>query len=282
MQLLASSHIRNIKQVVTFYGQDVDHLPHVNPDWKKRYRDMFSGIDLVLCEGPYMAGKVEALGCSAERIRVHRLGVDLKAIPYQPRNKQQDEPFRILMAAAIRQKKGFIYGLKAIEQVASRFDVEVTLVGDAIDDGESLREKKRIVDFLKTSILSDRVYLTGFQTASQLMETAAGHHIYLAPSVTAIDGDSEGGAPVSLIEMAASGMPVVSSNHCDIPGVIQDGESGYLADERDTEGLAKCLEKLISKTDSWSILTDRARKHIETYFDARKQGLSLSKHYDMI
>lgn len=282
MQLPASSRIRKIKRVVTFYGQDVDYLPRVNPAWNKRYRDMFGHIDMVLCEGPFMAGKVKALGCPADRIRVHHLGVDLDSISFQQRKKQKDEPFRVLMAAALRPKKGFIYGLRALEQVASRYDLEVTLVGDATGDAESIREKERIIQFLKTSPLSNKVKMTGFMSAGQLMETAGKHHIYLAPSVTADAGDSEGGAPISLIEMAASGMPVISSHHCDIPGVIKNGVSGYLAEERDTEGIAKCLQKLMAHPESWTDMTINARKHIENHFDARKQGIALSKLYEMI
>ncbi len=49
------------------------------------------------------------------------------------------------------------------------------------------------------------------------------HHLFLSPSVTAPDGDSEGGAPVSIIEAAATGMPVVSTTHCDIPQAVDDG-----------------------------------------------------------
>ncbi len=282
LQPLASSGIQKIKRVVTFYGQDVDHLPRTNPAWMKRYRNMFDGSDLVLCEGPYMAKKVEALGCPEDRIRVHRLGVDLDAITFKQRKLSGNEPIRILMAAAFRPKKGFLYGLKAIEHVASEFDLRVTLVGDSTGDMESVREKERIMEFLKTSPLSARVDMTGFLTANELQRIADSHHIYLAPSVTAENGDSEGGAPVSLIEMAAGGMPVISSYHCDIPGVIRNGESGYLADERDVDGIAECLKKLISSPGSWTKLTDRARKHIESEFDARKQGVLLSNIYEMI
>ena len=64
------------------------------------------------------------------------------------------------------------------------------------------------------------------------------HDVFLAPSVTASNGDTEGGAPVAIIEMAASGMPIVSTRHCDIPSVVLDGVTGLLAAERDSEGLA--------------------------------------------
>ena len=282
MRLFPSTPLGGMKHVVTFYGQDVDHLPKVDPAWKARYLQMFERVDMVLCEGTFMAAKVQALGCPEDRIRVHHLGVDLDTIAFEPRTIKHGEPFRVLMAAAFRPKKGFLYGLKALEQVAGEFEVEVTLVGDAIDDPASLREKQLIREFLERSPLGGRVTLTGFLTAEKLHAKARGHHIYLAPSVTAEDGDSEGGAPVSLIEMAAGGMPVVSSRHCDIPEVVRHGHSGLLAEERDVDGLASCLKQLMSDPETWQVMTRNARQHIEAQYNALTQGENLYNIYKMI
>ncbi len=282
LRIPPASRLEKIKRVVTFYGQDVDHLPKINPAWRKRYRDMFGQADLVLCEGSVMAGKVEALGCAAERIRVHHLGVDLKSLPFEPRTRKDGEPFRVLMAAAFRPKKGFLYGLRALEQVSQHHDVALTLVGDTTGDSVSEVEKQKIIDFLRGSPLRDRVRLTGFMTARDLYEEARSHHIYLAPSVTADDGDNEGGAPVSLIEMAATGMPVVSSRHCDIPGIVIDGRTGLLADERNVGGLATCLTQLMSRPESWLDIARNAREHIEAHYNAATQGERLYKLYESL
>jgi len=75
--------------------------------------------------------------------------------------------------------------------------------------------------------------MLGFQPHAILFEEAYKNHIFLSPSVTALDGDTEGGAPVTIIEMAATGMPIISTKHCDIPEVIKDGVTGFLANERD-------------------------------------------------
>lgn len=109
---------------------------------------------------------------------------------------------------------------------------------------------------------------------------AYSHHIYLAPSVTAGNGDSEGGAPVSLIEMAASGMPVISSRHCDIPEIIQHGINGFLADERDVDGIQNCLAQAMEHTETWKKLALNARSHIEGNYNAEKQGKELWNKYE--
>jgi len=49
-----------LKHVVSFYGFDVNYLPQSSKRWYQRYADLFQHVDLVLCEGPYMAASVPA------------------------------------------------------------------------------------------------------------------------------------------------------------------------------------------------------------------------------
>jgi colanic acid/amylovoran biosynthesis glycosyltransferase len=111
------------------------------------------------------------------------------------------------------------------------------------------------------------------------MDLAYRHHIYLAPSCTAEDGDSEGGAPVTLMEMAAAGLLVVSSRHADIPEVITDGVCGLLADEGDVDGLIEHLIWLTEHREAWFKLRFAARKRIETEFESRGRGRELAEIY---
>ncbi|NIO43681.1 MAG: glycosyltransferase, partial [Burkholderiales bacterium] len=71
------------------------------------------------------------------------------------------------------------------------------------------REKACIQAEIQKSRLNGRVHMLGYQSHSRLQEIARDHHVFVSTSVTAENGDCEGGAPVSLVEMAASGMPIV-------------------------------------------------------------------------
>ncbi len=128
----------------------------------------------------------------------------------------------------------------------------------------------------------DRVRLLGYQPYDVMLEQARGHHVFLAPSVPAADGDSEGGAPVTLIEMCASGMAVVSTTHCDIPGVVLDGVTGLLAPERDVDALAEHIRWLTEHPGEWGgmlVAARKHRKHVEAEFDSRRQGERLGAIY---
>lgn len=270
------------KHMVTFYGWDVNHLPRIDPKWYNRYGALFENVECVLCEGRHMAGCVVKLGCPEEKVTVHHLGVPVDDIAYRPRKWDGDEPFRVLIAASFREKKGIPCAFEALGEIQHHVPLEVTVVGDANNELRSQREKRKILAVIEKYHLQSKVRLRGYQPYSILMKEAYRHHVFLSPSITADDGDTEGGAPVTLIEMAASGMPIVSTKHCDIPEVIKDGVSGLLVEERDTGGLVRQLLWLIRNPDCWKDMLDAGRKHIESEYDVHKQCLKLSRMYQNI
>ena len=221
------------RHVVTFYGFDVNMLPVQKPKWRKRYLQLFSEVDLVLCEGSHMARCLVELGCPDHKIKVQHLGVNVDGIDFQPRQWLPHEPLQVLISASFREKKGIPYAIKALQMIARKVSVSLTIIGDAGQDPDSQREKPRILDALESCGLKEKTRLLGYQTHQSMLREAYDHHVFLQPSVIASNGDTEGGAPVAIIEMLATGMPVVSTTHCDIPEVVGPSFSHLLAPERD-------------------------------------------------
>jgi colanic acid/amylovoran biosynthesis glycosyltransferase len=272
-----------LKQVVAFYGFDVNMLLIKRPTWRKRYRELFSQADLFLCEGPYMAQSVVGLGCPPEKVRVHRLGVELEKIAFRPRTLEPGGPLRILIASSFREKKGIPYGLEAIGLLKQHYpNVAVTIVGNASSEARSVKEKEKILETIKRCNLESVTTLMGYQPHNVLMAEAYKHHIFLAPSVLASDGDSEGGAPVVIIDMLASGMPVVSTTHCDIPQIVEHGVTGFLAEERNVAALAAHLQWLADHPERWQGMMEHGRQYLEEKFDAHRQAEELVEIYRSI
>jgi colanic acid/amylovoran biosynthesis glycosyltransferase len=265
--------------IVSFYGFDLSMLPKSKPIWKTRYTALFSKVAGVLCEGEHMASCIEELGCNRAKIHVQHLGIQIDRMQYKPRTWDGNEPLRVLLAGTFTEKKGFPYALLALGKLAKKLPLHITIIGDADRSADSQNEKQRILKSIIESEIRSKVTLLGYCSHKLLIETAYKNHIFLSPSITAKTGDTEGGAPVTIIEMAASGMPIISTNHCDIPSVILDGKSGLLAEEKDVDGIYKRLLWLSSNTDKWKTMLDCGRKHIESNFDACKQGIILSKIY---
>jgi colanic acid/amylovoran biosynthesis glycosyltransferase len=267
-----------LKHVVTFYGVDVGRYPRRDPAWRGRYRELFGAVDRVLCEGPHMAACVADLGCPADKLRVHHLGVPVERIPFRPRRWTSGEPLGVLIAASFVEKKGVPDALEALGRLGADVPLRVTVIGDAIDNDASRAEKRAVLAAAERHDFP-ALRMLGFRSHAELHAEAADHHVFFSPSREAASGDTEGGAPVSLIEMAASGMAIVSTRHCDIPEVIRDGETGLLADERDVDGLVERLRWLVANPDAWGKMQQAGRRHVEGEYDATLQGERLAAIY---
>lgn len=271
-----AAHLK-VPHVTSFYGMDVHQLPNLYPELREKYLRMFDQTDLVLCEGPFMANTIQDLGCPTDKVRVHPLGVNLKNLPFQYR--PHNDVIKILIAASFRQKKGIPLALEAISKIRDKYKIKVTLVGDAGKDSASIREKSIILNTIRENNLTDIVELKGMMKMGPLIQLANEHHLFLSPSIHASDGDCEGGAPVSLIEMGAMGLINVSSNHCDIPEVVSDNSTGFIAEEYDLDSLVDAIHRAIDARDAWNTISDSTRRHIESRFDAEIQSQKLFNHY---
>jgi colanic acid/amylovoran biosynthesis glycosyltransferase len=270
-----------IPMVTSFYGYDMSMLPEQNPSWKLRYRQLFEEGDLFLVEGNHMRQGLIELGCPADKVRVQHLGVDLNRIPFIPRHLRVGEPVRVLIAASFREKKGIPYAVEAFARIRARHPkIELTIIGESEGVPAEELEKRKILEMVEQFHLHDAVCFMGYQPHHELLRQALRHHIFISPSIRASDGDIEGGAPVVIEEMSASGMPILSTQHCDIPEVVLDGESGFLVPEHDTDALTERLEFLVSNPGQWRTMGQNGREHIARNFCATIQAARLESLYD--
>ena len=266
-----------LPMVTSFYGSDATQLAR-DPVWRERYRQLFAEGQVFLAEGQAMRRALLALGCPPEKVLIHHLGVPLDTLPFVVRRPDASGTVKVLIAATFREKKGIPYALRALECAARRCPrFSVTLMGDSAGKGGDEEEKREILGLIERA--GYPVDWIGFRPYAAFQQLLLEHHIFLSPSVTARDGDSEGGAPVSIIEAAATGMPIVATRHADIPEVVVDGESALLSPERDVDGLANHLEYLSTEPRLWESMGRRGRAHIERHHDARIQTARLEDIY---
>jgi colanic acid/amylovoran biosynthesis glycosyltransferase len=269
----------HVPQVTTFYGHDASMMPQ-DLKWRSRYNQLFNRCELFLAEGMHMKKTLVELGCEESKVCVQRLGVDLEKIPFIPRRLERDRSIRILIASTFRDKKGITYGLEAFAKLIKTHDnVELTLIGDAGRSQREVEYKKEIMWVIKNNNLNNKINYLGFLPYPEFIEESKKHDVFLAPSIKGSDGETEGGAPVTLVEMSAYGMPVVSTLHCDIPEVILDGRSGFLVPEKDVDSLTERLAFLITHPEKWEDIGRAGRKHIEQEYDAKKQAMKLEEIY---
>ncbi len=158
----------------------------------------------------------------------------------------------VLFVGRLAEKKGVTYLIEAMKTV----NAKLVIVGKGNLELE-LKEQSRE--------LGDKIVFLGPKTHKELREIYASADVFVAPSITAKDGDKEGFGLVFL-EAMASGLPVVGSNSGGIPEVVKDGANGLLTEEKNAMDIAEKLN---------SILTD------EMLYEKLKAGaLDTAKKYD--
>ena len=264
--------------ITSFYGHDLSSLPRQRP-FRSLFvnNTIFDSLDQFVAEGTAARRALIDLGCPPEKVAIVHIGADLNRFPFIERRLKPDELVRLLFCGRFEEKKGLLYGIRAL---ASLRDCGISFQFRVIGYGTQEHAARTLVSQLG---LTDQVVFLGGMDHDRFRDELLRAHILLAPSVTDLaTGETEGGAPTVLIEAQATGMPVVSSRHADIPGVVRDGETGLLADERDIEGIATCLLRLIEHPERWPIMGQAGRAHIEQHYSIVTETARLEALYDRV
>lgn len=75
------------------------------------------------------------------------------------------------------------------------------------------------------------------------------------------------------------GLPVISTLHGGIPELVQDGGSGYLVPERDTQALSERLERLLNEPERWPAMGRTGRAYVEQHFNLQALNTCLVARY---
>ena len=262
--------------VVTFHGYDVPLLASPRRFLPQHLRYAIQGprvlrdMTLGLCASAELQALLEAQGVPAEKLRVHRLGVDLGA--FQP-GARAAAPLQVVMIGRFVEKKGFGYGLEAFARVAQRHPaLELTLIGE----GEREAELRRLADQLGVTA---RVRFTGPLAPEAVAARLAASHVLLAPSVVDAAGNRESGLIVVKEASAAEVVPI-GTRHGGIPEIIDEGATGFLVPERDVTALADRLERLVTDAALRARLGRAAREKMLREYDVRARGRALEAFYD--
>jgi glycosyltransferase involved in cell wall biosynthesis len=165
-----------------------------------------------------------------------------------PSDKAKDETL-ILFLGNLCQRKG-VWDLLACSKSLPP-GVRLVLVGGEEDPGiaEKIREQ------LKRDGLQDRVELTGPLTGESKFDRLYCADIFALPSYAE-------GVPISMLEAAAAGLPLVVTPVGGIPSVLTDGENALFVAPGDRDALLASLLRLIGAPELGKRLGDAAKRHV--------------------
>jgi len=105
--------------------------------------------------------------------------------------------------------------------------------------------------------------------------------VFCTPSVVSETGDAEGFGMV-FAEAQAMGLPVVSFASGSLPEAVADGQTGFLAPERDWQALGEEILLFLRNGQLWEQFSKAGRSRVRSQFDIRKQAQALEVVYEQV
>jgi colanic acid/amylovoran biosynthesis glycosyltransferase len=268
VKMLGLKRALKIPLICSFYGDDAFADSFVkNLDYQK----LFIEADRILVLGPYMKKQLVSLGCAEEKLRIHHLGIETEKVRFVKREIKKDEPIRFLIASSFLEKKGVDIAVQALGQISQAYNFTIDIIGDG-------PLKPSIESHIEKFNLKERVKLHGYKPYDFFINLAEQCHVFIQASKTTSDNRKEG-TPMAIADVMATGMMVVATRHSDIPELVVDNVTGYLANENDLPDLVGTLKRLLDEPERIAEMGEKARAHVEREFNVKTQAELLEQHY---
>lgn len=274
---LPLQRLLQIPMIVTFHGFDAT----VKDEYARRsfygHRVYLHRREALKQEGQlfitvseFIKKKLLEQGFPADKLVVHYIGVDPKILQVDPNIVR--EPV-VLFVGRLVEKKGCEYLIRAMSKVQTVMpEAELVVIGDGPlrPSLEQLaRENLRHYRFL------------GAQPAENVRAWLNRASVFSVPSITAVSGDAEGFGIV-FAEAQAMGLPVVSFASGGIPEAVAHDKTGFLVAERDWEGLAAYILRLLKDEELWQCFSQQGQKRVFTMFNLNNQTRVLEDIYETV
>lgn len=230
----------------------------------------------VICVSEDLAQRIEKLGVSPDRISLIHNAIDEQMFqrthaPAQSplRHESHTPDGRLVLGAMGRlsAEKGFSLLITTVgELIAEGLDIELWIAGDG-------DQRKELEAQINASSLNDRVKLNGF-----VSDTVAWH--------AALDGfvlsSLREGLPNVVLEAMSMRTPVVATRIAGIPSMIDDGQTGLLADPGDRATLKQAIRRLVTDVQLRQSLAEQGRSLIEREYTFTTRMQRVRRIYDQV
>ena len=245
--------------VVSVHGSDI-FVAETHRLARRAARFAFDRAGWITACSDDLARRAVGLGADPARVSVVAYGVDdARFRPHPPTRARvraahgmpDDAPI-VIAAGRLVRKKGFEYLVEAVAQLATDWPrLTLVIAGDG-DLATELRQRA------ERRGIRDRVRFTGAVTQDEIADWLAAADVAAVPSIRDDAGNVDG-LPNSLLEALASGTPVVATPAGGSSAVAIDGETALVVPERDVDGLAGAITRLLHEPETARTLGHAAR-----------------------
>jgi colanic acid/amylovoran biosynthesis glycosyltransferase len=266
-----------IPLVVTFHGWDLKVGAEVQSRmspyerlYRRRLPRLLRQASEIICVSQSWADRLLMFGCPPEKVHTNYLGVDSG---FFDGVRGQFDPSAIIFVGRLVRRKGVHTLLEAVQLLRDRgVDAHLTVVG----------EGPELANLQQTAAKRNLpVRLLGKKTPAEIRELLRKSAVLCAPSTTA-GGEVSEALGLVLLEAQAMSVPVVATRNGGISETLEDGRTGYLADQDSPSALASALTALLNNESLNRSFGQRARAFVRDRFDIDRCYRSLEDIYDRI
>jgi glycosyltransferase involved in cell wall biosynthesis len=257
---------------------------HVRENWRRGWKRA-AWLDRLL--DPWLDGYIAVSAANAEYLRLGRRlppekihtirnGIDLRRFRACPSAQQDPRPnlgiapggILLVCAARLEPQKGHAVLLRALAEIPDLPRPRIHLV--CLGEGRLGAELRLLARQLG---VESRVIFAGFSPDVPAWLAVA--DVFVLPSYYE-------GLPLSAIEAAAAGCPVIATAVDGTPEVVRHGETGLLVPPGDPHALALALRRLIADPVLRKAMGEAARAWALGRFDDREQVAATATLYHQL
>lgn len=170
---------------------------------------------------------------------------------FVPRCYDSSGPLKLLYAGTWLDQRGIFYLRDALERLAPQLPgLTMTFAGCGCPP-------ETIQEFFGTKLAS-MIVVEPVVPAGQMQELFASHDIFLFPSLME-------GLPSVVLEAMASGMPVITTETCGMPDVVEDGFNGLLVPPANAAAIEEAVLSFAASVDFRRSLGQAAQQTMTRY-----------------
>lgn len=210
--------------------------------------------DGVVSNSRFTAGLVDKLLPPPVPQRIIAFGSPLQGEPLPPPRRPEK---LILTVGRLVERKGIVYLLRALPEIAAACDARLAIVGAGDPQVEAgLREVTAELH------LEGRVIFAGKVPEAELVRWYRDCDVFCLPAIVDSQGETEG-LGVVLLEALTYARPVVASDVGGIPDIVRPGETGLLCPQKDPAALARALLDLLQNPERAERLGRQGREMVQ-------------------
>ena len=236
----------DIKVLTTLHGTDITIVGQ-DPSFYPITKFSIEKSDGLTAVSQYLRTEtLSAFGCTGCRIEVIPNFIDPAVhdrASYEPQFGEIAKGRKVLMHISnMRPVKRVKEIVGIFARVAKEIPSILVMVGDGPDRVDAEQEARNL------GVSEDVYFLGKIDTVAPLLASA---DLFLLPTRSESFG-------LSALEALATGVPVIGANTGGLPEVVRHGETGFLCEPGDVDGMARAAVALLGDEPAWRAMSGRA------------------------